>query len=69
MSNAQVDSFPCRHTSIANPAGDGQEDLPALLRRSADLLEQLGDAEVLDFVIGNEINEHGKWWSATIYFA
>lgn len=40
--------WPVLHFAQSNPSGDGQENIPALLRRVADSLEQLGPIEVLD---------------------
>lgn len=61
-------SWTVEHFSQANPAGDGQGDLPVLLRRVADSIEALGAIEVQDLVMHSEITENGGWPSLTIYF-
>ncbi|HEY8478339.1 MAG TPA: hypothetical protein VIL71_00795 [Spirillospora sp.] len=62
------ESWSVRHFSQANPAGPGQGDVPALLRRVADSIEELGSVEVMDLVLHQEVNEHGPWASVTVYF-
>lgn len=57
-----------RHFSQANPFGPGQGSVPALLRRLADSIEELGDLEVADVVLHQEITADGDWWSGTVYF-
>lgn len=56
------------HLSQANPAGPGQGDVPALLRRFADTIEGLGPATVQDLVFATEITAEGPWTSLTAYF-
>jgi len=60
-----------RSFSQANPAGPGQDDVPALLRRVADTIEQLGDVEVLDLVMHVEVDggDHGYAPSLSVYYA
>lgn len=57
-----------RHFSQANPAGPGCDSAPALLRRLAESIEELGPAEIQHIVIESEPTEHGPWWSGTVYF-
>jgi hypothetical protein len=57
------------HFGQANPEGAGQDDVPALLRRVADTLDGIAGAEVMDLVLHNQINEHGDWYSLTVYYA
>jgi hypothetical protein len=57
-----------QHFSQANPAGEDQGDVPALLRRVADTLGDLGEVEVLDLVLHNEITSDGDWPSIIVYF-
>jgi hypothetical protein len=45
---ALMDEWQAFHFSQSNPAGDGQGDLPALLRRVADSIAELGDVRVMD---------------------
>lgn len=61
-------SWTVEHFSQANPAGDGQGDLPILLRRVADSIEALGAIEVQDLVMHSEITKDGDWPSITVYF-
>lgn len=62
-------SWTIRHFSLANPAGDRQYDVPALLRRVADTLEELGPVEVQDVVFRMEIDGGGEERpSMTVYF-
>lgn len=62
---------PAFHASLANPIDDGANDLPRLLRRVADLIEELGilPADVLDLTVASEDTENGPWWSATVYWS
>jgi len=61
-------SWIVEHFSQANPAGQGQGDVPALLRRVADSVDALGEVEVQDLVMHTEITEDGSWHSLTVYF-
>ncbi len=54
--------------SQANPAGEGQQDIPALLRRVATTVEQFHGIEVQDISFQMEITENGPWPSLTVYF-
>lgn len=56
------------HFSQSNPAGPGQSDVPALLRRVADSVEALGEVTVQDIVFHDEVTEDGTWPSMTVYF-
>ena len=64
--------YPGRHVALSNPAGPQSSDLPLLLRRVADLIEEYGitDAELLDVTIsGAEVTEFGSWWRAVVYWS
>jgi hypothetical protein len=61
-------SWTVEHFSQANPAGEGQGDVPALLRRVADSIDALGQVEVQDLVLHTEVTENGDWHSLTVYF-
>ena len=63
-----TESWAIRHFSQANPAGDGQGDVPALLRRVASAIEELGDVKVEDITFGTEITAAGPWHHLTVYF-
>lgn len=56
------------HLSQANAAGPGQADLPMLLRRVAQTIEELGPVDVHDLVLHNEVTSAGNWYSITVYF-
>lgn len=59
-----------RHFSQSNPKGLGEGDVPALLRRVANTLEELGPVKVMDLVLHNdELTADGEdWYSITVYF-
>jgi hypothetical protein len=57
------------HFAQANPKGAGQGDVPALLRRVADTLDDIPDADVMDLILHDEITEDGSWYSLTLYYA
>ncbi|GAB4013709.1 hypothetical protein GCM10028772_42820 [Nocardioides ultimimeridianus] len=60
----------CRTLGLANRPGPGQDDVTALLRNIADMIDRLPPSTILDVVIsGNEVTEHGPWWKAVVYFA
>ena len=62
-------SWTIRHFSQANPAGEGQYDVPALLRRVADTLEELGPVDVQDVVFHQDLDGEGdERPSMTVYF-
>ena len=66
-----TDAWTCRHFSLANPRGPGATDLPLLLRRVADHIEEMGlqSVDVLHPNVDSEITEDGPWWSVTVYWA
>lgn len=68
QTQVMTDSWPCRHFSQANPVGPGQDDVPALLRRVADSITDLGPVEVHDLVLHTQITEDGPWHNLTVYF-
>lgn len=64
--------FPCLHVSLGNARNEKHEtDLPHLLRRVADMIEQarIKPMEILDLKVHSEITENGPWWSATVYWS
>ncbi|GAB2987814.1 hypothetical protein [Nocardioides montaniterrae] len=65
-----TDGWACRHASLANPKGT-RNDLPHLLRRTADLIEELGikPRELMDVVIHEETTADGPSWSTTVYWS
>lgn len=63
-----TESWTCRHFAQRNPEGDGQGDVPALLRRVADSIEALGVVSVQDVVFHTEVTAEGPWHGMTVYF-
>ena len=65
------DTWACSHFSLANPVDDRPDDLPQLLRRVADAIEERGIApmDILDLTISNEVTGEGPWWSVTVYWS
>ena len=61
-------SWTAEHFSLANPLGQGQGDVPLLLRRVAEAIEALGEVEIQDLLLHTEVNEFGNWPSVTVYF-
>lgn len=58
------------HFSQANPRGEGQDSVPALLRRVAETLDEFGNVQVFDLVLHSEITPDGEDWpSLTVYYA
>ncbi len=63
------DRWTVEHFSQANPAGDGQENVPALMRRVADSIDGLGVVHVQDVVFHSELDDDGRDWpTMTVYF-
>jgi hypothetical protein len=66
---SMVEIWTIRQFSQANPQGDGQDNVPALLRRLADTIGDQGKIVVQDITYTNEIDEDGKWRpTMTVYF-
>jgi hypothetical protein len=65
------DTWSCHHFSLANPLNDGASDLPCLLRRVADTIEERGilPMDILDLTVSEEITGDGPWWSVTLYWS
>ena len=63
-----TESWPVRHFSQANPAGEGQDHVPTLLRRVAESIEELADVEVQDITFHAELTADAPWHSTTVYF-
>jgi hypothetical protein len=68
--NASVmpESWSINHFSIVNPVGTDRADVPALLRRMADALDEYGPIEVQDLTFGTEVTEDGYVHDLTVYF-
>jgi hypothetical protein len=57
-----------RHFSQSNPDGPGQRDVPALLRRVADTIEEFGDIVVQDIVFQDPLSLDDNDLAITVYF-
>jgi hypothetical protein len=57
-----------RRFSQANALGPGREDVPALLRRVADSIEELGTVDVVGIVMQVEVDADGDWPSMDVYY-
>ena len=64
----ELTGWTIEHFSLANPKGQGQGNVPLLLRRAADAVEEFGTAEIQDLVLHTAVNEFGDWPSITVYF-
>jgi hypothetical protein len=66
-----MDQWSSQHFSLANPIDDGSTDLPKLLRRIADAIEErdIEPMEILDLTVAQEMTEDGPWWSVTLYWS
>lgn len=56
------------HFSQSNPAGEGQGDVPALLRRVAASIEALGDVDVQDITFTAEPTDAEDSVNVTVYY-
>ncbi len=57
------------HFAQSNPEGAGQDNVPALLRRVADTIDELGDVSISDLILHPEITSDGEEWpSITVYY-
>jgi len=56
------------HFGQSNPAGPGQGDVPALLRRVADSLGELGDVTVQDITFHAEPTAGEDDLTMTVYY-
>jgi hypothetical protein len=56
------------HFSQSNPSGKDQENVPALLRRVADTLEEMKIVDVFDIIMHTDVNADGNWHSLTVYY-
>jgi hypothetical protein len=63
-----MDEWTISHFSQSNPAGEGQGNVPALLRRVADTLEGLGDVTVQDITFSSQVTEDEDELMMTVYY-
>ena len=72
MDLESLTKYTYRSFSQNMPAGAGQDDIPALMRRVADSIEEaqaVADIEVQDIVFANdEITDDGDYPHFTVYF-
>lgn len=62
--------FTTFHFSQANPKdAPDVTSVPALLRRVAGTIEEMGDIEIQDLVMHTEITAEGIWPSLTVYYS
>ena len=54
--------------SQSNPAGSGQGDVAALLRRVADSLDELGDVQIQDITFHSRVTEAEDDLTVTVYY-
>lgn len=63
-----VGDWTISHFSQSNPAGEGQGDVPALLRRVADSIDSLGDVQIQDITFTSEPTGGEDDLTVTVYF-
>jgi hypothetical protein len=66
-----MDQWSSQHFSLANPIDEGSTDLPKLLRRVADEIDERGvkPMEILDLTVAQEMTADGPRWSVTVYWS
>ncbi|MDA0179237.1 hypothetical protein OJ997_02925 [Solirubrobacter phytolaccae] len=62
------DEWTIHHFSQSNPVGPGQGFVPALLRRVADSIEELGDVDVQDITFSSEVTGEEDDLTMTVYY-
>lgn len=62
------DDWTVSHFSQSNPSGEGQGDVPSLLRRVADSIESLGDVQVQDITFMSEPTDAEDDLMVTVYY-
>jgi len=62
------DEWTALHFSQSNPAGAGQGDVAALLRRVADSLDGLGDVTVQDITFHSNVTDGEDDLAMTVYY-
>lgn len=66
-----MNKWSSQHFSLGNAQDDRPDDLPHLLRRIADSIDERGikPTELLDLVVHQETHDFGPWWSVTVYWS
>ncbi|ADG75322.1 hypothetical protein Cfla_2432 [Cellulomonas flavigena DSM 20109] len=60
---------PARYFALCNPEGSDRLDVPALLRRAADVMETLGPVDVVSVVLSHEFEPDGNLYpSITVVY-
>ena len=62
------DDWTINHFSQSNPSGAGQGNVPALLRRVADSIEELGEVQVADITFSSSVSDDEDDLTVTVYF-
>ncbi|MGE4115287.1 MAG: hypothetical protein AB7G36_14015 [Candidatus Nanopelagicales bacterium] len=66
---SEDDRWAVLHFAQANPAGEGQGSVPALLRRVADSIDELGAVQIQDVVFHGELDDDGRERpTVTVYY-
>lgn len=63
-----MDEWTVLHFSLSNPAGEGQGDVAALLRRVAESLDELGDVDVQDITFQTAVTDGEDDLTVTVYY-
>ncbi len=67
--SSKRDEWTILHFALANPKGEGQDDVAALLRRVADAIRTHGDIHVHDITFHDELDDEGESWpTMTVYY-
>jgi hypothetical protein len=61
-------TWTAQYFSQSNPAGAGQGDVAALLRRVAESIDRLGDIDVQDVTFSTEVRDSEDDLSMTVYY-
>jgi hypothetical protein len=68
--SSKRDEWTMLHFSLANPKGEGQDDVAALLNRVADTIRSRGSVRVQDITFHDEIDEDGEHApTMTVYYS
>ncbi|HZQ49442.1 MAG TPA: hypothetical protein VFB69_03955 [Candidatus Dormibacteraeota bacterium] len=66
---SDLDRWTINHFAQANPKGEGQDDVAALLERVAETIRSLGAIHVQDITFHDEIDDDGQAAvSLTVYY-
>lgn len=68
VTNERHDDWTIFHFSQSNPDGPGQGSVPALLRRVADSIDELGDVVVHDITFHSEVTADEDDLMMSVYY-